>query len=214
MLEVVIEGIRELTPSAYIIRMERRGLEFKAGQYIRLGFPGEIEKREYSIYSGESDKSIEVLIQEIEEGSLSKRFKKCLPGEIIELEGPFGFFTLSQKEKASKKLLFIATGTGIAPFHSFVKSYPNLEYQLIHGIRHSEDAYDHSFYNSMYITGCFSKEKNDQFQGRVTDYLKQLSIDSQTRCFLCGNSDMIHDAMDILVDKGLPLDRLRTEIYF
>ena len=39
-------------------------------------------------------------IQEIEEGSLSKRFKNCLPGEIIELEGPFGFFTLSQEETA------------------------------------------------------------------------------------------------------------------
>ena len=100
MLEVLIKGIRELTPSAYIIRMERRDLEFKAGQYIRLGFPGEIKNREYFIYSGESDKSIEVLIQKIEEGSLSKRFKNYLPGEIIELEGPFGFFTLSQEEIA------------------------------------------------------------------------------------------------------------------
>lgn len=213
MLKAEIVSIRELSSNTYIIRMERKDLNFKAGQYIRIGFPGEIEKREYSIYSGEKDAYLEVLIREIEEGSLSKRFKNCNPGDILEVEGPFGFFTLSSGEKSDKKLIFIATGTGIAPFHSFIKSYPGLNYQLIHGIRFAEDAYEHEFYNGQLIS-CFSKENNVQFQGRVTDYLKINAPDTLSRCFLCGNSDMIHNAMDILIDQGLPLDHLRTEIYF
>ncbi len=213
MLEAIILEIRELSSNTYIIRMARNDLKFKAGQYIRLGFPGDIEKREYSIYSGEKDNYIEVLIREIEEGSLSKRFKNSKSGDFLEIEGPFGFFTLSQEEKTNEDLLFIATGTGIAPFHSFIRSYPELNYQLIHGIRYSEDTYDHDFYGTN-ITSCFSKEKNGQFQGRVTDYLKKHSPDTKTRCFLCGNSDMIHNAMDILVEQGLSLDQLRTEIYF
>ena len=68
MLKLGIVSIRELSSNTYIIRMDRKDLNFKAGQYIRVGFPGEIEKREYSIYSGENDSYLEVLIREIEEG--------------------------------------------------------------------------------------------------------------------------------------------------
>ena len=45
---VRIQQIRELTPSTYVIRMDRGKLDFMAGQYLRLGMAGDTEKREYS----------------------------------------------------------------------------------------------------------------------------------------------------------------------
>jgi len=39
--------------------------------------------REYSIYSGEKDDYLEVLIKEVDNGDLSKRFKNCKPGDKL-----------------------------------------------------------------------------------------------------------------------------------
>ncbi|PLW98394.1 MAG: oxidoreductase, partial [Marinilabiliales bacterium] len=53
-------GIRNLTDSTYVLEIERRGMEFEAGQHILLGDANSLDKREYSIYSGTKDKNLEV----------------------------------------------------------------------------------------------------------------------------------------------------------
>lgn len=68
-------SVRHLTPSAYIIRMSRRGLAFRAGQHLLLGKAGSIHNREYSVYSGEGDDFFEVLVKEVEDGLVSKHLK-------------------------------------------------------------------------------------------------------------------------------------------
>jgi ferredoxin/flavodoxin---NADP+ reductase len=75
------------------------------------------------------------LVREIEGGKVSGRLKKLKPGTEIEVEGPFGFFKFDPEKFASQKFLFVATGTGISPFHSFVRTFPELDYQLVHGVR-------------------------------------------------------------------------------
>ena len=42
-------------------------------------------------------------------------------GEPLNIYGPYGSFTLSKKQIDSKKIIFIASGTGIAPFVSIKK---------------------------------------------------------------------------------------------
>ena len=49
--ELKVIGIRDLTPAAYVIRFDRKGIPFRAGQHILLGLKGEIGTREYSVYS-------------------------------------------------------------------------------------------------------------------------------------------------------------------
>jgi ferredoxin--NADP+ reductase len=69
-----------ITPSTYILRLEKKNLKFQAGQYISLGLPGDAEKREYSVYSGENEMVLEVLIKEVEEGLVSKQLKSLREG--------------------------------------------------------------------------------------------------------------------------------------
>ena len=47
-----IQQIRHLTNSTYVIRMDRGGMKFIAGQNLNLGIAGDTEKRDYSIYNG------------------------------------------------------------------------------------------------------------------------------------------------------------------
>ena len=87
-----IQQVRHLTNSTYIIRMERGEMEFVAGQNLNLGIAGDVEKRDYSIYNGEKDDFLEVLVKEVEDGLVSKQMKSLKPGDKLEVDGPFGFY--------------------------------------------------------------------------------------------------------------------------
>jgi len=194
--------------------MERNDLQFQTGQFVMLKNLNSSAKREYSVYSGEKDEYLEVLVREVEGGKVSGRLKKLKPGTEIEVEGPFGFFKFNPEKFASQKFLFVATGTGISPFHSFVRTFPRLDYQLVHGVRKKEEAYEHADFELENIKLCLSGDENGDFYGRVTDYLFTQKIDSETNCFLCGNSEMIYEAFDILTGKGIPVSNIYSEVYF
>jgi ferredoxin/flavodoxin---NADP+ reductase len=212
-VSTVIE-IRNLTESSYVLKFERMGLEFKPGQYIVVGLPGSREKREYSIYSSAIAPFLEILIKEVDHGDVSKKLKRLKPGDPIEIEGPFGYFVLEGHKISNNDYLFIASGTGISPFHSFVTSYPQLQYKLLHGIRILDEAYEKQDYEKSQQVLCTSRENTGNFHGRVTDYLKKYPVNPQTLCYLCGNSEMVDDAYKILESQGVPPAHLHAEIYF
>jgi ferredoxin/flavodoxin---NADP+ reductase len=210
-----VRSIRELTPTTYVLRFDRNHIPFKAGQHILLGKKDDIKAREYSIYSAEQDDFFEVLIKEVKEGMVSKELKKLKPGDELNFENPVGYFTIREEDSKSGKFLFIASGTGIAPFHSFVRSYPGLDYTLLHGIRTADEAYEKNHYGNNRLVICTSRDTKGDFQGRVTDYLKKNPVeDKNTLCYFCGNCEMIHEAYDILLNQGIPSENLFAEVYF
>ena len=209
-----IISVRNLTESTYVLRFERNGMEFQAGQYIVIGPQGSKQKREYSIYSPVTSPYLEVLIKEVDEGFLSKKLKKSKPGDILEVEGPFGYFVLDENKIPERKYLFIASGTGISPFHSMIRSNPHINYVLLHGVRYQEEGYDKDVYEHGRYIQCTSKDTKGDFHGRVTEYLMRNPVDPYTHCFLCGNSAMIDDAYSILESHGVPSNHLHAEVYF
>ncbi len=211
---ISVKEVDYLTPTTYILRLERKKLSFQAGQYISLGLPGDSEKREYSVYSGENSAFLELLIKEVEDGLVSKQLKSLRPGSEVEIDGPFGFFTLSRHGRNNWPYLFIASGTGVAPFHSFIKSYNNLKYKLLHGVRYTNEAYGKQDYKDDSYVLCTTKDPQGTFHGRVTEYLRRNPVNKDTLCYLCGNSNMIHDVYDILTEQGVPSENLHAEVYF
>jgi len=207
-----IHKVETLTESIYLFRVERNDITFKAGQCFSLAPVGLGINREYSIYSGENDDYLEFLIKIIEGGTVTPQLKKLRAGDSMEISGPYGEFCLDNDKISSSKYLFIATGTGIAPFHSFVKTYPNLDYKIVHGIRYNDEKYG-SYPPAKYIAGV-SREETSDFKGRVTDYLLQTEISPETICYICGNRAMIIDVYDILRQKDLGGDNIITEVFF
>jgi len=208
-------NIRDLSPSTYILRLERKKLNFKPGQCFNLGLKGSGINREYSIYSGVDDSYLEFLIKEVKRGSVSPALRKVKPGDEVTLHGPYGAFTISS-DKAKKTLFtFIATGTGIAPFHSFVRTYPDLDYRIINGVRTAEERYEYNDYDRKRLTTCVTRDDCwSGFKGRVTDYLQQHYIDPTQIYFLCGNQGMIQKGYDLLRVKGVSGDQIFTEAFF
>jgi len=210
----VIKEVKDMCEGTYILRFSRNGMQFKPGQHLVAGLHESANSREYSIYSGINDDYLEILVREVEEGLVSKRLRKLAKGDIIDISGPYGFFMYNSQPPSFKKLVFIASGTGIAPFHSFARSFPDADYTLIHGIRTIKEAYNRDHYApGRYIT-CTSRDDSGDFSGRVTAYLDTIAFDRDVLIYLCGNSNMILDSMDILEKKGYSQSQMYTEVYF
>jgi ferredoxin/flavodoxin---NADP+ reductase len=206
--------IRHLTGNAFSIKLPKARFAFKAGQHISLGIVGGNQSREYSIYSGENDETLEVLIKEVQNGYFTPQLRRLKIGRMLEIHGPFGKFGM-EKEKAEKgKFVFIASGTGIAPFRSIIRTYPNIDYTLIHGVKTLEEAYDSHEYEKRRYVLCTSREKTGDYHGRLTGYLKSCNFAPDTQFDLCGNSEMIFDALEILKGKGFSRDQIHCEVYF
>ena len=116
--------------------------------------------------------------------------------------------------KTGDPLLFLATGTGISPFHSFVTTRPDLRYTLLHGVRFAAETALEAGFDPAQVHSCVSREDGGSFRGRVTAKLKTLSLSPSTHAFLCGNCDMIYEAFDVLRAAGVASDRIYTEVYF
>lgn len=204
----------DLSPTTYVLRVEKNDRTYQSGQYMTLGMPDSMEMREYSVYSGASESYLEFLVKEVVDGDVSKELRTLKAGDNVRIDGPFGFFTLSDDEVENTNYLFIASGTGVSPFHSFIKTYPNLNYQLLHGVRNIKEAFGSEDYMSDRYVLCTSRDQKGDFYGRVTEYMETLQFDKNIKCYLCGNSNMIYDAFDILKNKGIPSEQLYMEVYF
>lgn len=213
---------KDITSDIFILRIQRNGLKFKAGQCILVALSQESNSREYSIYSSPQVDYLEILVKVIPTGKVSPKLQKLDTDDILWITDPTGFFTIKENYKSCVNIpyLFLASGTGISPFHSIVNGFPLLKYQLVHGVRNLCDAYESHKYQNIKL--CLSKETIPQkvhnnisyYQGRLTEYLKKLELNSQMHVYLCGNDEMINESTNILLNKGIPDSQLFVEVYF
>lgn len=204
---------RKVGPSHYVVKMEKGEFSFLPGQYLHLGPKDSVDKREYSLYSGTDDDFLEILLSHQPGGELSPQICSAEAGDIMNIEGPYGSFTLSEEER-TRPVYMIATGTGVSPFRSIVRSSPDLDYQLYHGVRTPAETLECESFESGRYLDCTSRSDEGKFQGRVTECLKTLSYPANSIFMFCGNSDMIYESISILTSRGVLRDNMRAEIYF
>ena len=204
---------RWLSDKTFEIRLTRPpAFQFTSGQRIRL-IHKNIE-RDYSLVSAPGDSSLVLCIRHITGGAYSSILAEAPIGEILFFSGPHGYFLFYP---SGRPAVFIATGTGIAPFCAMVRS--GLKgFTLLHGIRSPDELYYASLFQArakLYVA-CLSADRRlppESFDGRVTDYLKNnLPVESYD-FYLCGRSEMIRDAIAIIDDrfKG---SLVYTEIFY
>ena len=128
-----------------------------------------------------------MLIKQVEGGTVSHQLARLVPGAALEVDGPFGYFLIPEAARECP-LLFVASGTGIAPFHCFARSYTGLDYRLLHGVRTATETYDRHCYPPDRYLACLSREPvtaDGGFAGRVTAYLDAPMPRRPARCAAC-----------------------------
>ena len=195
-------------------------MEFLAGQYIDLSVKG--IKRSYSIASTPSDSEIELLIKNYSGGQFSNYlFNEAKVNDLLRIEGPKGTYILPKD--ITHNLIFISTGTGIAPNLSLIKSalkegkvQPS-QITLIHGQR---TAKEHVYslggvLNEIELVKCTSRESAEGFvHGYVQDAVKGIELDiSNSLVFACGNPQMIKEVKMEMFALGLKEKNFKSDVF-
>ena len=209
--ETVVTAHTALSSSAWELRLERRGLEFKAGELISLHGEHESDARDYTIASGTSDPELWILYRMVEHGTLTPQLRRLKVGDRVEAAGPYGTFTLRDP---GRPVWFIATGTGIAPCVSFVRTHPDLDLTVLHGVRREEDLFYRELLSPYGYHPCVSGEAVDGFQGRVGERLRELTPPEDADLYLCGANEMIYEISDQLRERGTDPSRIFHEPYY
>jgi CDP-4-dehydro-6-deoxyglucose reductase len=200
----LIELELKLPPNANFI--------FQPGQYVNI-IRGPI-RRSYSIASMTSDGRISFFIRSYEGGEMSHYFfSEMKINDLLRIEGPFG--TFFYRKTNLKNIIFLATGTGIAPVNSIlqeIETNPELvegkSIYVFWGNRKITDAFWSPKIKNVKVEyfPCFSQEDIKQsgiYYGYVQNVLAEKDIDfKNSEIYACGSPQMINEAFELFVQKG------------
>ena len=203
----------EISPGVFVIGFLRQH-DFIPGQAIKLGIDEINPPRIYSICSGNQDDEICVLFNIKDDGFLTPQVAQLKVGDSVYASAPYGTF-LGTDEPA----WWIATGTGIAPFRSMLRSGLVKNKKLVHGVRHLNQFYFEdelaSGLGENYQRCCSAEPAAGIHSGRVTAFLeKHDDLSKDWNYYICGQATMAVETRDLLISKGIPFVNIITEIYF
>jgi ferredoxin--NADP+ reductase len=202
----------EISPGVHVVSF-LRDFDFLPGQVLKIAINNSHPPRIYSICSGNRENEVHILFNIKEDGFLTPKLAAMIPGDKILVSKPYGSF-LGTREKA----WWIATGTGIAPFYSMIKSGLTANKKLIHGVRYLNQFYFEeeleSELNENYVRCCSGESSCNTIPGRVTDYLNEIQILPDVKYYICGQALMVVEVRDLLIKKGIKFENIMAEIYF
>ncbi len=252
-LNAVVTHRIEAASGLVIIRVAPDGWklpEFKAGQFVVLGLPSgaprvplsdpepqppdpaKLIRRAYSIASSPlSDGELEFYVTLVRSGEFTPRLFALQPGDRLWLSNkPTGMFTLKDVA-ADRHLVMIATGTGLAPYMSMLRTHlaapGERRFAAIVGARHSWDiAYSAELSTMQRLSPRFSwlptvsrPAEEPVPWGGLTGHVQDVwrrgllaerwgfrPTPENSDVFLCGAPAMIDDVTAMLVAEGFVAD--------
>jgi len=215
----------------YVLELvEPAKIEFKAGQFLNIKI-GENIWKPYSICSAPYLKNkIELVVDVSPAGKGSAFFEKLHVGDEVLGNGPFGTFVVHE---TTGDLVFIATGSGIAPVRSMIRDMEIWRYgdtkknkpikiTLFFGLRYVTDIYFFDEFeklakeNSNFrFYGTLSKPdaRWQGLRGRVTAHLEKLENSTNKDYYLCGNPETVNALKIYLVTCGVNENNIHYEQY-
>ncbi|HAP41119.1 MAG TPA: hypothetical protein DCQ94_15375 [Nitrospira sp.] len=215
-----IQGLTHDVRAIELRLLEPASISFKAGQFVSFEVPKEGQPRPvtrpYSIASPPEQQDRILLVLNLVQGGPGSSYLFGLrEGDRTSFKGPAGAFYLRDDE--TKDLLFVATGTGIAPMRSMIlaqlQRQPDRPVTLFWGLRSQRDLYWQDELEALaaahphltVVTTLSRPEPGWQgASGRVTALVEErISSVSNLAVYLCGGSGMIKDVTARINAKGL-----------
>jgi ferredoxin--NADP+ reductase len=227
-----IEQVHRWSSSMCSLRITRPpGFHFQPGHYVRLGLPLPEEKtpgatvwRPYSVVSGTADTELELLITLLPEGALTSQLTRCAVGQPLALESAaLGFFVVSQLSPG-ENLWMLATGAGLGPYVSLLRTPEVLkrfaQMVLVHSVRHAAElAYADDIMTlaaasngRLHYLPIVTREADaTSLQGRIPVLLEAGRLQAEadvallpenSRVMVCGNPDFTADMRKFLTARG------------
>ena len=203
-------------------------MHFLPGQFVTfyVAKNGATVTRSYSISSSadQADR-FDLCIKKVDGGYVSTYLCGLAQGSELRMMGPLGRFLL--KDPGSRSVLFVCTGTGIAPFipmtESLLSQKPDQPTWLFFGTRHEEDLLFRkeletlcsAHTNFHYVPVLSRPESNwSGATGHVEGALEE-KLPDLTNCdvYICGVPGMVADVQALAEQLHCPKDHTFVERY-
>lgn len=223
----VVEN-RHWTDTLFSLRVEGAPLSFQAGQFVRIALDIEAQRvaRAFSFVNPPDDPLLEFYGVIVPEGALSPRLARLAPGDTLYVaRNPAGFLVLSEVPE-TETLWLIATGTGLAPFLSILRTpapwqrFRNVV--LVHGVRYASELVYRDVIGrtpARYVPFVSRERAPGALDGRVPAAIADGRLEAAagialsgatSHVMLCGNPAMLKDASAALIARGLRKHRRRA----
>ncbi len=203
-------------------------VKFRAGQYLNIVLPGG-QRRSYSMANPphESD-AIQLHVRHVEGGRFSDMARQLNPGDVLDVELPFGQVQLSQDEQSH--LICVCGGTGFAPVKSLLddlaKQKSQRQVTLVWGAKDAAGLYllDHiSRWRKSLPHFKFEAVVENEcealflgvFHGRVDDALLALGSElTNLEVYCCGSPNMVIAVKKVCLNAlGLQADKFHADVF-
>jgi CDP-4-dehydro-6-deoxyglucose reductase len=205
--ENVLEVLLRLPPNS--------GFRFVPGQHIRLTNRLKVT-RSYSLAEPQSpDNLLRIHVRRVDGGAFSHYlFNEAAANDLLHLEGPSGTF-FHRQLFAKKKLIFLATGTGIAPIYAMLLNLasaerPPSDITLIWGNRMQTDCYLDDALKALQLklpfhyTCLYSREPLVDTDLRYVQNMLLAQDIKDAVVLAAGAPEMVRDARSHCLALGLP----------
>jgi ferredoxin-NADP reductase len=205
--------------------------DFVAGQFISVREPRQDGKpitRAYSLASPPTPSNrFDLCLNRVSEGFMSNYLCDLEPGHDVHFNGPHGHFVLKPERKDA---VFIATGTGIAPFRGMIhwlladeSRHKGHQFWLVYGTRFEKDIYyreefeqlakDHP--NFRYVMTLSRPPEGWQgAAGYVQDHVCTIVGDRKNmEAYICGLNNMVSANRQLLKELGWDRHQIIYERY-
>jgi ferredoxin-NADP reductase len=215
-----VVDVRRETERAKTFRLAlERPVPFRAGQHyvVRLTAPdGYTASRSYSVASApDGGGEIELTVELLEDGEVSGYLHEVVvAGDRLEVRGPIGgWFTWD----ADAPALLVGGGSGLVPLMSMLRLARRLDrshlVRLVVSVRSPADLYYAHEVPGPEVRIVYSREAppgEARAPGRLTaeDLPRP---DPRATTYLCGSAGFVEAAARLLVDVGVPVERIRVE---
>ncbi|HWR37511.1 MAG TPA: FAD-dependent oxidoreductase [Clostridia bacterium] len=193
--------------------------DFAPGQFISVREPkpdGKEITRAYSLASPpRNDNTFDLCLNRVDEGFMSNYLCDVPPGTAVHLHGPHGHFVLREPRRDA---VFIATGTGIAPFRGMVQwlfadpsRHHGHHFWLVYGTRYADDIYYREEFEQIAAANpnfhyIVTLSRGDDAwagaRGYVQHHVREIVDGSKDmEAYICGLNDMVSANRAMLKDE-------------
>jgi benzoate/toluate 1,2-dioxygenase reductase subunit len=210
-----LRAVQRLSPTTIAFTLDRPAdLAFLPGQYVNVAIPGTGERRSYSFSSAPAEDALSFLVRDIPRGRMSTWLREdAVPGAAMNFTGPSGTFYLRDPVRP---LLFLAGGTGLAPFLSMLGKLAAQgcaqPVHLIYGVTNDADlvelprlaAFAASIPGFTFATCVADPASVHPRTGYVTAHIEPARLhDGDVDIYLCGPPPMVDAVRGWLATKGV-----------
>lgn len=210
-----LKSVERLSETTIAFSLEGAGpLTFLPGQYVNVLVPGSEERRSYSFSSPPGAEVQSFLVRNIERGKMSTFLReKGKSGTQMEFVGPSGSFYLRQ---IRRPLLFLAGGTGLAPFLSMLGRIAETgspqPIHMVYGVTNDPDLvaveqlgqFAERISGFTFTTCVAAEDSAHPRKGYVTHHIEPGHLnDGEVDIYLCGPPPMVEAVRGWLGEKGV-----------